>query len=80
MDIRAQPNLINNDHTKRVEMFNNSKKAIMGSVIYLILSIPIFTSSLEKILPTKSDIDIYKNLLLRTMLFSILFVLASKYI
>jgi hypothetical protein len=65
---------------QKMQMFDISKKAMLGAVLYLLLSIPQFTSVLDKMFPSKSDTDIYKSLLLRAILFSILFVLSSKYV
>ena len=80
---QAKAQLKNNNiqsDLQKMQMFDISKKAMLGAVLYLLLSIPQFTSVLDKMFPSKSDTDIYKSLLLRAILFSILFVLSSKYV
>jgi hypothetical protein len=60
-------------------LYDISKKSLLGSLIYFILSLPILLNGLNKILPN-SESNIYKGIIFRSIIFSILFVLLSKYI
>lgn len=64
---------------KQNPLYDISKKSLLGSFLYLVLSLPILLNALNKILPNSQD-NIYKGLLLRSIIFSILFVLLAKYI
>ena len=61
-------------------MYDISKKAIVGSFIYIILSLPQVLTIMNKILPYATEADTYKNILLRAIIFSIVFVLIAKYL
>ena len=56
-----------------------SKNAIIASLIYIFLSLPCNINLLEKISPSLVENN-YKNILLRAMLFAILYIIITKYI
>jgi len=63
------------------EMFEISKKSIIGTILYIVLSIPQFNSLFTRIVPSsETQISIYKNILLKALIFSILFVLINKFV
>lgn len=64
---------------KQNPLYDISKKSLLGSFLYIVLSLPILLNALNKILPNSQD-NLYKGLLLRSIIFSILFVLLAKYI
>ena len=72
--LKLKPRIILKQPTK--DMFDISKKAIIGSLLYIILSLPI----LVNLFPNNSDTDQYKNIMLRALIFSIIFVLIAKFL
>ncbi len=67
-----------NQLKSKSNMYDISKKAIIGSLLYILLSLPQVNDLLIKFLPEKNTINIYKNLMLKGILFSIIFVMISK--
>ena len=68
-----QSNELDQNKQKLVDI---SKKALIGSVVYLILSLPITIKIFEKIVSSSS----YKNIIVRTLLFAIIFTAIAKFL
>ena len=66
------------DLTKKIEMFDISKKAIIGSGIYILLSLPFLTILFNKLISTNIPLNFYKILIFKALLFSVIFVLISR--
>jgi len=70
---------ISNNGNKR-ELYDISKKALIGAAIYMILSSPPFQCLFNMCLTNNTMISEYKNIFLKGMLFSIIFVLVASYL
>ena len=57
-----------------------SKKAVLGSTLFILLSIPHTSCLFEYVVANNTTIDNYKTVVLKALIFSIVFVLLSKYV
>lgn len=59
---------------------NISKQSLIGASIFTLLSLPPIINISHKILPNNTSIGIYKELIIRALLFTIIYALVSKYL
>ena len=57
-----------------------SKKAIIGSIIYILLSLPYLSIIFDKIITNNTTLNFYKLVIIKSIIFSIIFVIVGKYI
>jgi len=65
---------------KQSNLADISKKAVLGSGLFILLSIPHTSCLFEYVVANNTTIDNYKTVLLKALIFSIVFVLLSKYV
>jgi len=77
---KLKSKIIRKVHKNKINLNDISKKSIVAACLFIILSIPQFLNMITKFLPTKTITDSYKSLLLRALLFAILYVIILYYL
>ena len=70
----------NHNITNKNNLYDISKKSLIGAFLFILLSIPPVQDLFNTYLPAECIFVQYKNIILKGIIFSILFVLISKYI
>ena len=67
-------------YQKQMELMDISKKSLIGGFIFILLSIPQVAALFDRLILNKTSINLYKIIILKSFIFSILFVILSKLI
>jgi len=72
--------ITNNNSTRDISKINEllmSKNALIGAILYIIISMPFTIKILYKISPSLTENN-YKNVILRAMVFAILYIIITN--
>ena len=67
-------------YQKQMELMDISKKSLIGGFIFILLSIPQVAALFDRLILDKTPLNLYKIIILKSFIFSILFVILSKLI
>ncbi len=70
---------IRQEPSKFDKLKNISKQSLIGASVFSLLSLPPIINLFYKILPNNTTNGTYKEIIMRTLLFTIIYVLISKY-
>ena len=80
-DINIDNNIDKDINKKQYKFYDNTKKALLSSFIYLILSVPYLNIFFYKLIPNNNNTyNIFKIIFLKTFIFCILFMSIAIYI
>ena len=61
-------------------LFSNPENVLIGSILFIILSLPQINNITSKIVPNNISSNIYSNILIKSVIYIICFILISKYV